>query len=169
MHLRSIVSVIFLLLLNSLSASAQETTKTAKIEELLKVTNAEGMLQQVYSQIRTMTAKQVAATADSSPEAKAEAAQAADKLIAQIQEHIGWDKMKPEYIRLYDEVYTDEEISGILAFYKSPAGQAFLTKMPQLMAKIMEVTQRQMVELTPEIQRITKEAAEKNKTDASQK
>ncbi len=168
MRLRSIVSIVCLLLLHSLSASAQESAKTAKIEELLKLSNAEGMVQQVYSQIRTMTAKQVAAT-DGSPEAKAAAAQTADKLIAQIQEHIGWDKMKPEYVRLYDEVYTDEEISGILAFYKSPAGQAFLTKMPQLMSKIMEVTQRKMVELTPEIQRITKEAAEKSKTDASQK
>jgi len=167
MRLRSIAPIISLAFLNPFSAFAQDT-KTAKIEELLKLTNAEGIMQQVYSQIRTMTAKQVAAT-DSSPEAQAAAAQVSDKLIAQIQERLSWAKMKPEYVRLYDEVYTDEEITGILTFYKSPAGQAFLTKMPQLMTKMMEVAQRQMLDLAPEIQRTIKESAGKGKSDASQK
>jgi hypothetical protein len=62
---------------------------------------------------------------------------------------------------LYDEVYSEEQITGILAFYKSPAGQAFLNKMPLLVSKSMEM--RQMADLIPEIQRITTEAIEKSK------
>ncbi len=168
MCLRPSALVISLALLHSFSAFAQETTKTAKIEELLKLTNAEAMLPQIFGQNRAIIAKQLAAL-DASPETKASAAQTSDKILAQIQERLSWEKMKPEFVRIYDEVYTDEEITGILAFYKSPAGQAFLTKMPQLVAKSMEMAQRQVADLLPEIQRITKEAAEKSKKDASEK
>ena len=85
------------------------------------------MSQQIYSQIRTMTSKQLDSIAGSEKK-KADAAQVVDKLLVQIQDRFSWEKMKPEYVRLYDEVYSDAEISGILAFYKSPAGQAYLTK-----------------------------------------
>ena len=160
MKLTSIASAILALTLPLFSAVAQESSKTAKIEELLKLTNAEGMSQQMYGQIRAMTAKQLDAIGGSEKN-KAEAAQLMDKLTAQIQDRLSWDKMKPEYVRLYDEVYSGEEIDGILAFYKSPAGQAFLTKMPQLITKSMEIAQRRMVDVMPEIQRIAKEAADK--------
>ena len=41
--------------------------------------------------------------------------------------------------------------------------------MPPLMAKSMEMAQRQMADVMPEIERITKEAAEKSKSEASPK
>jgi hypothetical protein len=72
--------------------------------------------------------------------------------------------MEPEYARLYAEVYNDEEIAGILAFYKSAAGQAFVKKMPLLMSKSIEMAQRQMADLMPEIQRIADEAARQSKS-----
>jgi hypothetical protein len=147
---------------------AQETTKAEKIEELLKVTGAETMSQQIYGQMRAMTTRQIE-TMDSSAESKAAAAQMIDKLMTELQDRLSWAKMKPEYVRLYDEVYSDEEITGILAFYKSAAGQALIKKMPLLMTKSMEISQRQLSGLMPEIQRITKEAAEKSKSGEPKK
>jgi uncharacterized protein len=149
-------------------ARAQENSKTEKIEELLKLTNAEAMSQQMYGQIRAMTTRQID-TMGVSEESKAAAARMIDKLMTELQDRLSWAKMKPEYVRLYDEVYSDEEITGILAFYKSAAGQAFVKKMPLLITKSMEMTQRQMHDLMPELQRITKEAAEKNKSGEPKK
>ena len=149
-------------------ARAQESTKTANIEELLKVSNMESLTQQIYGQIRAMTSKQLDSIG-SSEKKQADAAQAVDKVMAQIQDRYSWDKLKPEYIRLYDEVYSDSEIAGILAFYKSPAGQAYLAKMPQLMARSMEMAQRHITDVMPEIQRITREAREKSENDAPSK
>jgi hypothetical protein len=100
-----------------------------------------------------------------SPEAKAAAVQTVDKIMAQLQERMSWARMEPEYARLYDEVYSGEEISGILAFYKSAAGQAFVKKMPLLMSKSIEMAQRQMADLMPEIQRIAEEAARNSKSE----
>jgi hypothetical protein len=143
-------------------ARAQENTKTAQIHELLKLTNAEAVPQQIYSQIHAMTTKQLEAMGGPS-EAKAAAVQAVDKVMAQLQERMSWARMEPEYARLYSEVYNNEEIAGILSFYKSAAGQAFVKKMPLLMSKSIEMAQRQMADLMPEIQRIADEAAQKSK------
>ena len=144
-------------------ARAQENGKTAQIHELLKLTNAEAVPQQIYSQIHAMTTKQLESMAGP-PEAKAAAVQTIDKVMAQLQERMSWARMEPEYARLYDEVYNDEEIAGILAFYKSVAGQAFVKKMPLLMSKSIEMAQRQMADLMPEIQRIADEAARNSKS-----
>ena len=151
-----------------ISARAQEITKTAKIEELLQLTNAEAMSQQMYGQIRTMTTRQID-TMGGSEEAKAAAAQTIDKVMSQLQERLSWSRMKPEFVRLYDDVYSDEEITGILAFYKSAAGQAFVKKMPILIAKSMEISQRQMADLMPELQRIVKEGTQKTKSEEPKK
>jgi hypothetical protein len=109
-----------------------------------------------------MTTKQLEAMGGPS-EAKAAAVQAVDKVMAQLQERMSWARMEPEYARLYSEVYNNEEIAGILSFYKSAAGQAFVKKMPLLMSKSIEMAQRQMADLMPEIQRIADEAAQKSK------
>jgi len=41
---------------------------------------------------------------------------------------MSWEAMKPEFIKLYDDTYTEDEISGILLFYQSAPGQAMLTR-----------------------------------------
>lgn len=158
----SLITILPVLALAVIPARAQENTKIAKIEELLKLSKAEARMQQTYSQMRAMMSKQVEA-AGVSEEARATVAQMLDKNSAQIQELLSWEKMKHEFVRLYDEVYSEEEINGILAFYKSPAGQAFLNKTPLLMTKTMEMVQRRMADVMPEIQRVTLETLEKAK------
>jgi hypothetical protein len=48
-------------------------------------------------------------------------------------------KIYEEMARIYSEVYTPEELEAIRHFYESSAGQAFLTKKPQLTEKYMAV------------------------------
>jgi hypothetical protein len=44
-----------------------------------------------------------------------------------------------EMVRIYAEVYTEEELVAIRAFFESPAGKAYLAKSPELSAKYIEV------------------------------
>ena len=50
-------------------------------------------------------------------------------------------------------------MDGIIAFYKSPAGEAMLAKTPAIMAKANELVQQQMATVMPEIQKLIKDAA----------
>jgi len=86
-----------------------------------------------------------------------------NKVVAQVEERMSWDKLKPEYMKVYADVFSEEEITGIVAFYKTPIGHAMLDKMPLLMSKSMEISQRRMAGLMPEIQRQMQEVMQKSK------
>ena len=73
------------------------------------------------------------------------------KFMAVMREEFNWSKMKPMYIQLYSETFEQDEIDGLLAFYKSPVGQAFVTKMPVVMNKSMVIAQSQMQSLIPKM------------------
>lgn len=66
------------------------------------------------------------------------------KTIAIMREELSWAKMQSIYRQVYQESFTQEEIDGLLAFYKSSAGAAFVNKMPVVMQKTMTVMQSRM-------------------------
>src|SRR5579871_1982565 len=148
--------VIPALLVSVLNAGAQQLTKEAKIQRLLDVMNADAMIDQMLEQIKAMTASQVPPGTTLEQAAKAREIQS--KILDLVKARISWEKMRPQYVRLYGETFSDEEISGMLAFYESPSGRAMLAKMPALVTKVMEVAQAQMKDLLPEIQRVIREA-----------
>jgi hypothetical protein len=95
----------------------------------------------------------------------AEARQAAEemqqKVMKLLADRLNWDKAKPAYIKLYSETFTESEIDGIVGFYKSPPGQAMLSKMPVLMQKSMAVSQQLMGDVMPDIERMAEEMKQK--------
>jgi hypothetical protein len=65
-----------------------------------------------------------------------------------------WKKLEPQYIRLYQESFTEEEVAGMLSFYRTPAGQAVIDKMPVLMQRTMVDVQKMIVGITPQMKKI---------------
>ncbi len=70
-------------------------------------------------------------------------------------------KAMPEVAKIYADVYTEEEIDGILAFYNSPAVEAFVQKMPEVLQRLVPVTMQLMngivKDLQPEVDRLSRE------------
>jgi hypothetical protein len=141
-------------------ACADETTKAAKVDQLLSVMNIEKqqkqmmdqMSQMVIGQIKEQMAKQGNIT-------EAEMAKMEDRqkrLFALISEKTSWANMKTVYVKAYSDTFNENEIDGILAFYKTPAGKAMIEKQPSLNGKIMESVQAQMADLMPQIEQIMK-------------
>lgn len=143
-------------------AHADESTKAAKIDELMRLTKVESMTGKMGGQIRAMMMNQLNA-AGLPEESHAGAAEMMNKVVAQVEERMSWDKLKPEYMKVYADVFSEEEITGIVAFYKTPIGHAMLDKMPLLMSKSMEISQRRMAGLMPEIHRQMQEVMQKSK------
>lgn len=67
------------------------------------------------------------------------------------------DDMVREMVPVYAETYTLDEIRQLTAFYDSPIGQKMLAKMPQLMARSMEIGNRVMM---PRMQKFMAENAQ---------
>jgi hypothetical protein len=89
---------------------------------------------------------------DLSESEKTEARQAMAGSMKVTLEKFSWAKMEGMFVEIYAEVFTVEELEGIITFYASPAGQKFIAKQPELMAKTMEKMQTVMAELMPAIQ-----------------
>lgn len=71
-----------------------------------------------------------------------------DRLEAEImtafKEEFSWDKMEPLYLRIYRKSLTQQEVDGMLAFYRTPGGQAVIDKMPVIMENTFAEVQQMM-------------------------
>jgi hypothetical protein len=156
---RSVAVVFASLLLCAPAALADEASKNAKIEEMLRMTNASQMIGQVFEQMKAMEAAQLSKM-DIPPDKRQAADQIQQKVIQLLQDALSWEKLKPKMIEIYASTFTEEEIDGILGFYKSPAGQAMLQKMPQLVQRSMAMTQQMAQEILPQVQKLLQDLKE---------
>ncbi len=69
-----------------------------------------------------------------------------------IHESLSWKAMEPEYIRIYRETFTEEELLNLITFYESPTGRMLIQKTPSLEHKIGEVTNQRMKILMERLQ-----------------
>jgi len=163
-----------MLLLGS-SARAQapkrpDPAKTAQIEELLVALKVEQNQQEamqivqknIVSQFNQMLEPQMKNLGDSGPaEAEMKRRAQADvqdfqrRVFALLASHMSWQTMKPVYVATYDETFTVDELRSLVAFFKSPAGQAYVDKTPVLMNNTMKQMQQAVDDMKPEIQKLS--------------
>jgi hypothetical protein len=80
------------------------------------------------------------------------------KFVAAMRAEFTWATLKPRYVQLYQETFEQEEIDGLIAFYRSAVGQAYINKMPTVLQKSMSIAQSQMQSLLPRMKQATEEA-----------
>jgi uncharacterized protein len=91
------------------------------------------------------------------PEQKKQIADFQKRVMDVVNNKLGWKALEPDFINLYASTYTEEELDGILAFYKSPVGQKMLEKTPELMTKSTQITQEKMREVQPELNQMVQD------------
>ncbi len=75
-----------------------------------------------------------------------------------MRDEMDWSRLKPEYEQMYVDTFSQDEIDGILAFYRTPAGRAMIEKMPVMMGKVMQLTQAHMQSLMPRVMQIMQDS-----------
>jgi uncharacterized protein len=81
------------------------------------------------------------------------------RVSALVREQLAWTKIEPAIMSAYRDTFTQQEIDGMLRFYRSPAGQAMVAKMPEVMHKMMQQIQTQMQILGPKVAEMQRETA----------
>src|SRR6266480_253194 len=76
------------------------------------------------------------------------------EMAAALREVLDWDKLEPMYVRVYQKSFTQGEVDGLTAFYKTPIGQALLTKMPAVMQNTLNEMQQMMQPMMQRMQRM---------------
>lgn len=153
------------------ATAADKPASEASVKRLIEVTNARKLIDGVMQQMdEVMRASMKQATAGQTLSAEQEAVllEMQAKLSSTVKEELTWDALEPMFLDIYQTSFTQKEVDGMLAFYKSPAGQAVIKKMPQVMQTTMQVTQARMSKIIPKLQQITAEGAEKMKAVSPQ-
>ncbi|HRQ90001.1 MAG TPA: DUF2059 domain-containing protein [Bacteroidia bacterium] len=78
------------------------------------------------------------------------------EMLAFMVETMDWEKLKPEFVRIYATAFTADEMKEIVAFYATPVGKKTISLTPKLMAEGMVIGQKKVEERQTELQqRIT--------------
>jgi len=150
----------FAALLAALNACATPASQES-VESLLAATKAESMMDSMYGGVEQMMRqgmKQAAQGKPLSPEQQRIFDAVPTKFVAVMREEMNWQKMKPLYVQLYRDTFEQEEVDGLLVFYASPVGQAFVNKMPIVMQKSMALSQSLMQSIIPKMTAAMKDA-----------
>jgi uncharacterized protein len=78
-------------------------------------------------------------------------------MMGMIKEVLYWNKLEPVYVRVYQKTFTQGEVDGLTAFYKTPTGQALLTKMPAVMQNTLNEMQQMIQPMMQRIQHMQQE------------
>lgn len=77
--------------------------------------------------------------------------------------YLSWDQVRDDYVRLYAESYTEEELRELIAFYQTPLGEKMVDLIPRFEQRESEITEERMADHMPELQQSIQEAVESNR------
>ncbi|SQF99834.1 Uncharacterized protein conserved in bacteria [Paucimonas lemoignei] len=132
---------------------ADTASHNASAETFLKLAHADKLGTPVYMQVQQMFAQRFAETkAPESKKALLETYQA--KANAALDQSIGWNKLKPDMVKLYTANFSESELKDLVAFYQSPLGKKVLTKMPELTQQSAQLTQGKLETAVPVVNKL---------------
>lgn len=165
--IRTCLILISLIFAVSQPVFADEVSHRKSAKELLELMDVKTNFERSMDSIKQVQMAQLSNMGLSDMEIeKAKALQ--EKIMNLIANEMSWDKFRDDLVIIYMDTFTEEELNGIVEFYRSPAGQKFIEKVPEIMSRSMQLSQQIMADMMPKIQKITEEfmASEKVAPDS---
>ena len=159
---RYVFLVAFALIMFITYAYAGKDMRTQLAEELLVLTGAKENIERYSDIIRQVQMDQLKNISIPGEESK-EIIALQEKITKMIKKEMSWNNLKKDYIDIYAETFAEEELRGIIKFYKTPVGKKFIEKQPELMQKSVQISQKKINALMPKIQQLTMEAIDTHK------
>lgn len=148
----------------ALPARADEPASEASIRQLLEVSQSKKILDSTLAQMDGMlrsAMKQATAGQPLNPAQEAVMADMSAKLVALFRQELDWATLESTYVDIYRRSFSQREVDGMLAFYRSEVGQAVIAKMPLVMQNSMQLMQDRTLAMMPKIQKLAAESAER--------
>ncbi len=132
---------------------AATASHEAAADTFLKLAHADKLGTPVYMQVQQMFAQRFEQTkAPAAKKSVLDSYQA--KANAALDNAIGWNKLKPDMIKLYTSTFTEQELKDLVAFYQSPLGKKVLEKMPQVTQQSAQLTQQKLESAVPVVNKL---------------
>ncbi|MDH3619311.1 MAG: DUF2059 domain-containing protein [Gammaproteobacteria bacterium] len=144
----------FLVLILSASSTAQQQTHSDAATALFEAMHSEEAMQETFERVFSQLPElQTQMGVPEDRQAKSE--QRLKEVTTMIQEVFTSERMRDQFIAVYTEVFTEQELRELADFYTSPIGKKYVEKQPELAQAAMKITGEMMQELMPRIKEIS--------------
>jgi len=152
--LRTLGAVVVLASASSF-ALADAKSHAADAERFLKLANADKLTTPVYAQVQQLFAQHFEQA--KTPAKKAVLESYTARANQALDSTIGWEKIKPEMVKLYTDNFTEDELEGLIKFYQSDLGKKMIATLPRLSAQSAQLTQAKLEQAVPKVNGILAE------------
>jgi hypothetical protein len=144
----------------------------ASIKQLLEVAQARKLVDSVMKQMDNLLEESVAQATQGQkipPKIQNDIDARRAEVTGMMKELLDWTKLEPMYVRVYQKTFNQQEVDGMIAFYKTPAGQAVIGKMPAVMQNTIEEMQRSMGPVMQKVRKLQQDVAAEMKAESKNK
>jgi hypothetical protein len=143
------------------AAAAEPTGASRELAaKLLDVMQVQRLMEEQFDIMRKAqneAFQQLASGQEASPEATKRAQAMQSELMKLMKKELTWSSMKAEFVAAYAATFTDDELRGLIAFYESPVGRAFIAKTPELTERTTAISSARMQVIMPRVQELLME------------
>ena len=146
-------AVFALALILPLTGRADDASQHARAQELVTILHSDRMVTQISGAILKQVsdaAKQVTGS-NPTPENQTKLTEFNKKATDLVNAELSWDVMGPQIVNIYAKVFSEDELTAIVNFYKSPAGTAFLAKAPDVNQQLQQLAQPKLATLQTQL------------------
>lgn len=157
--MRKIAIGIFTIIASAALAAGAQPSE-ASVKELLQLSGSTKMVEMTKGQLAAMQNGAVQPALQGhplTPGVKKIVEANGEKAGALLSEALKWEAVEPIFVAVYQSTMTQEEVDGIVAFYKTPAGQAMVQKMPALMQASGQRMQQQLGPVMEKLKQLQQE------------
>ena len=154
------------------SPSVPPPPTEASVKQLLEVAQTRKLVDSVMKQMDILLLQAIAQATKGQPvseKVQNDIDQHRSEMNSLMKELLDWKKLEPIYVRIYQKSFTQAEVDGMIAFYKTPAGQAMIGKMPAVMQNSIDEMQQLMGPVMEKIQRTQQDVAAEMKSETKPK
>ena len=138
------------------SGRAQSESHVAAADEFFEVMN---MLDMISKMIPVMLDAEIAGNPA--------LAQFREVMEQFFERYFTWDSLRPEYVRIYAEAFTEGELRELAVFYRTDVGQKAISVLPALMQQGAVVGQAMVERHQPELIRMVQERVAEAQRDST--
>jgi len=136
----------------------------ASIKQLLEISHVKKLVESMETQMDGLMKNAMAQATQGqqlSPATQKEVDEFETATAAEMRSILDWSKLETMYVRIYQKSFNQQEIDGMLVFYKTPTGQAVLNKMPLVLQNTMVEVQGMLQPMMQHLQQKQQEIAAK--------
>lgn len=148
-EMKKILLLSCFVLISSISF-AQTTSHDQAVNELMEVMNME---QQISKNAIRMFEVQA--------QAMPQIAQFKDVMMDFFHKYINWQSMGDDIKKVYKDLFTEQEIRALIAFYQTETGQKLISVTPELTTRLATISQQIVLEHKAELQQNIMNAVQK--------